>query len=208
MQRKLTMRARSKFPRLGARQATMLEFLGDFGGEWYDGCGRHWNTISVDTAVYRSLVKLGLVEEQRTQGPRNDLTERPSFVITKKGRDHYYAMTGRRVGKKRRTGLKGTGHKSTGSAMPQSANSFIFSSERGPATISYYDARKDGIQGWTVSSSVDRHGNLVLGDTEVWWCVVHGSVAAKTLAKQKAREINKRRDPGGPEAQAVPIRIA
>jgi hypothetical protein len=185
----------------------MLENLGQSGGEWYSGCGRHWHTPRRDTEVYRTLCQRGYVEEREII-----LHSNPAilFRMTRAGREWYFARTGKRV--QRHPFAKVTEPYEEGEFQDQvSPGSSTQNAAPDTGEFDDYAVRDDGIQGWTVSSDIDNKDRRIIGNRKVWWVSQWGFDEAKRLAEEHAGWLN---DEGsatksntGP-AIAVPIMIA
>ena len=191
---------------LGSLQIAMLENLGDSGGEWYSGCGRHWHNPRRDTEVYRALCQRGYVEEREIILHRNPAT---LFRMTRAGREWYFARKGKRV--QRHAFAKVTEPYEEGEFQEEAG--FNSETASGPEVDEFedYTVRDDGIQGWTISSQIDSKDRRIIGNRKVWWVSQWGFDEAKRLAEAHAGSLN---DSGsdtksnvGP-AIAVPIMIA
>ncbi|WP_138392168.1 hypothetical protein [Rhizobium sp. MHM7A] len=182
----------------------MLVNLGQSGGEWYSGCGRHWYSPRQDTQVYRTLVARGYVEEREIVLHRQSTT---LFRMTRAGREWYFTRTGKRVQR----------HPFAKVTDPYEEGEFLEDVSPGSATqdvspvpddeFDDYSVRDDGIQGWTVSSQIDSKDRRIIGNRKVWWVSQWGFDEAKRLAEQHADWLNDDGSFTGP-AIAVPIMIA
>jgi hypothetical protein len=184
----------------------MLQNLGESGGEWYSGCGRHWHSPRRDTEVYRTLCQRGYVEEREIILHGNPAT---LFRMTREGREWYFARKGKRV--QRHPFAKVTEPYEEGEFQEQ-AESLSGSQTRVEMDeFEDYTVRDDGIQGWTISSQIDSKDRRIIGNRKVWWVSQWGFDEAKRLAETHADWLNE--DGSGIKSNvgpaiAVPIMIA
>jgi hypothetical protein len=193
---------------LGSLQTDMLANLGQSGGEWYSGCGRHWHSPRRDTQVYRALAARGYIEEREITLHHQSTT---LFRMTRAGREWYFARTGKRV--QRHPFAKVIEPYEEGE-FPEGGSSLRATQDVAPEPDDEFDdytVRDDGIQGWTVSAQIDSKDRRIIGHRKIWWVCQWGFDEAKLLAEKHADWLN---DDGwstkantGP-AIAVPIMIA
>jgi hypothetical protein len=186
----------------------MLANLGERGGEWYAGCGRHWNSDRLDTKVYRTLATRGYVEEREITLHNKSVA---LFRMTREGREWYFSRTGKRV--QRHPFAKVTEPYEEGEFLENDLTASQMQGAVPEADIELEDdcVRDDGIQAWTVSVQIDSQDRRIIGNRKVWWVSHWGFDEAKRLAEQHAGwlnyDVSATKSNTGP-AIAVPLIIA